>query len=287
MRPSLPLLVAGGVVLALSAACHRSWAPTPNGAAAPPPSAEPVPYADGVTAAHGWKPADDSTARVRPLDLTHLTAFRLMSARRGGLRVLVYYNSALAAQVAEWRTPDRSVVELDFADSGPSGTRRGRRTLTLSSQIPAEDPTMRRDVDALVAHRIESAMARLLLACDTRLVDKAMLFRNTAAATGARTFSDAEIQALGRDVDLLLEVHFIPASASPDGFEVSVKAVRTRDARLLAWSSSANAAPVVDRTIVPVAGQGYREETRRRQVSLDDRASSALQLALEQVARTY
>lgn len=139
------------------------------------------------------------------------------------------------------------------------------------------------DLDALLAHRIEASLTRLLLACDTRVVDKAMLIRRTAATTKAKTFSEAEILALGESVDLIIEVAFIPVSPSPDGFEVGVKAVRTKDARLLAWSSSANMPKQT--AMVAQAGVGYRE--RRVAVSLDDRATSALGMALEQVARAY
>ena len=269
--------------LGLVVACHSAWVPTPQGAPAPPPTAEPVSYAHDLTAANGWKPPADSLRGG--FDISHLTAFRMMSARRGGLRVLVYYNSALSSQVSGWRTPSRQVLELDFDESGARGASQGHRTLTLSTQVPADEQGGVQDLDALLAHRIESSLTRLLLAVDTRVIDKAMLFRKTAAASGARSFSEAEIRALGEDVDLLLEVAFIPQSASADGFEVGVRAVRTKDARLLAWSSSANTpAPIA---YVAQAGEGFREVKGRHAVSLDDRALSALQMALEQVARSY
>ena len=276
--PLISLLCA----LVLTGACGKTFVPTPQGAMAPPPSAQPYAYANEVTAANGWTPRDSGRYLV---DLGELAAFRMMSARRGGLRVLVYYNSALSSQVSAWRTPSREVLELDFDERGAGGARSGRRTLTLSTQVAADQPVAGQDLDALLAHRIEATLTRLLLAVDTRVMDKAMLFRRTAAATGVRTVSEAEIRALEKDVDLLIEVAFIPSSASRDGFEVGVKAVRTKDARLLAWSSSANARE--SSMVVAEAGRGYTEVDSRQIVSLDARAATALQLALSQVARTY
>lgn len=274
-------LAAGLNLLAFSSACRSAYTPTPQGAVAPAPSASPMAYANDVTAANGWTPPPDRVTSA--VDLSHLTPFRMLSAKQGGMRVLVYYNSALSSQVSAWRTPSRQVLELDFDEVGPTGRSRGTRTLALSTQYAVDEVAGQQDLDALLAHRIEASLTRLLLAADTRVIDKAMLFRKTAAATRARTFSEAEIRALGNDVDLLIEVAFIPGSPSPDGFEVGVKAVRTKDARLLAWSTSANTvAPTV---IVAQAGRGFRE--RREAVSLDDRATAALQQALEQVARAY
>jgi hypothetical protein len=201
------------------------------------------------------------------------------------MRILVYYNSALSSQVSAWRTPTREVLELDVDEAGTDGARRGRRTLSLSSQVAAEDPVGAKNLDALLAHRIESCLTRILLAADARVMDKALLLRRSAASTGARTLSEAEIRALDKDVDLLLEIGFIPRSPSADGFEVSVRAVRTRDARLLAWSSSANAP--TSTSFVAQPHRGYQAMIGHQAISLDERAASALQLAVAQVARTY
>jgi len=132
-------------------------------------------------------------------------------------------------------------------------------------------------------------ITNLLLESGARVLDKALLYRKVAQGAQTGSYSDTEIRALSQDVDLLLEVTFVPNPRVPEGYDVGVKAVRTRDAAVLALTSSAGMPRSLEEVsrFVPVAGVGYEEKTGVRRLSLDALCSNATDDALHQVALRY
>ena len=119
---------------------------------------------------------------------------------------------------------------------------------------------------------------------NARVLDKGLLFRRAASKSPA-TYADAELRSLSSDVDLLLEVTFLPRPTAPDGFEIGLRAIRTKDAAIVAQVSSAELElrTVSFQQFTALEGV-YTPRTETRAVSLRDMCHSVMQQAMTQIA---
>ena len=272
------------------AACH-TYIPTPAGTTAAPVSVAQYEYPADATHANGWHLPEDSTARRNAVATNYsdaLIAFKRLTSGQKPLRVAVYYNSKLTPEVAAVRRPAGNVVELDYEEHGPKGTSTGRQTLRFAADgSQSAVSSGAQNVDALMAQQLEAAIVGHLLEANARVVDKGLLFRKSAAAKPGSGAADAELRALSNDVDLVMEVTFVPNAAAHDGFELGLRAIRTKDATVLAQISSAESTRRSGGGNEYVAQQGGYVQASAKAVSLRDLCNVIMAQAMSQVAARY
>jgi hypothetical protein len=286
------LLIALAIV-ATSTACRSTWTPTPVGTTAAPVTVATYEYPAEVTHANGWRPPED-TARRRAMaaDMEYsraLESFRRVALRNPPMRVVVYYNGSLSSSVQSVRRPAAGVLEVDYQEAGPKGKTSGKKTIRLYSEgDETSAPVGAQNIDAVVAQRLETAIIQHLMEGNARVLDKGLLYRKTAMAKSAPTQSDAELRALSGDVDLVIEVTFLPSASAADGFEMGLRAIRTKDAMIVAQVSSVELERRAATTTRFVAAEGgYVATSETKTISLRDLCHSVMRDAMTQVASRY
>lgn len=275
------------LLLAGVAACSPK--PVPLAPAHVPPAAPraAVEGTGNTTAVDGWRPpAAPAASQARTS--AGADAARARFARGARPRVLVYYNSNIASAISGWHTPSRDVIEMSMVRQQGAARQSSNGRITLSTEYAVSPQDGGRDIDELLSTRLEMALTRALLDVGTTVVDRNLLFRLRADKERTTAISEAELRALQKDVDLVIEATFVPVPESPEGMDVRMKALATNGARVLSMVSSLDVARSRSTSsIEAVAGRGYETVTRTTAITLEQRLRSALDQLLGDVATRY
>lgn len=203
------------------------------------PSVSPAPftYDASVTAANGYGTGSRASLEEHEAAVARLRQFVTANPKQS--RIVVYFNSRLSEFRAR-RSGTTNVLEVESRDGAEGAERVGRRTFRLYTEAAEKLPAAsEQPLDAILANALETAVTADLLRANAHVVDKALLFRQVAQAASINAFSEAEIKALSESADLLIEIRFLPNAQRVEGFELTLRAIRTRDARLVAQVTTA------------------------------------------------
>ncbi len=287
-----PFLLTG--VALLGAACApKVWVPpTPGRVEEARPVASVTPTQQ-VTAADGWRPPPPAAGAAvgggtAPDAQDGMRAFEAMTRRRSTpVRTVVYFNERLSSALSNWSMPARDVLEVDVQRTGGKGNATQRARVTLGTEFALPVETGSRPIAEALANRLEQAIVRDLLSAGASVRDKGLVVRQAGAQAATSELSAAELAALKKDVDLVVEASLLP-SADASGIEVRLRAIATADARILSLVTSSDIASTVSTTgIEAVAGRGYEEVTRTTTVPLEKRLRASLDRVMLEVAARF
>ena len=223
---------------------------TPPGQVPPPPAERRT--ADALPGETGMMARPETEARV-DVDAA-VRAFATAYAAQGAPRVMVYFNRELSAEVEEWVSSERVVIEGQSREV-KNGERTDRAGGVAISQQYANSDGGRFGPGERWMWEFEQAVAEMLLDARVNLIDRAVVMRRQAAAgdemlgdaqTSARTL---EMQALDQYADLLLELWVVSSDESDVGYELRAQVKNLDDGRLV--------------TTVTTWGEGLGGEPRR------------------------
>ncbi|MFP4459648.1 MAG: hypothetical protein ACLFSQ_08695 [Candidatus Zixiibacteriota bacterium] len=208
------------------------WKETPPGNTAPPRDMQiyqdrlPQPADNFRHRGNYYESNDRSTTKSSTSNYQNLGCNILKHIKTG-----IFYNSDLNTRISSWHIEDKNVLEF---------TTKGNNEITKKVYTERYIPYTNQveDIDEILSATIEERIMHILLQSEARIIDKALALRQTANELELTDLREAEISALREKIDLLIEVNFIPSQASEDGYEVRIKAMRTKDGAVLSYRTT-------------------------------------------------
>ena len=143
-----------------------------------------------------------------------------------------------------------------------------RRPFTSGSQLGEGQPW---------ARYVEELILQRFLDSGSSIMDRNLLLRITADNMGTDDLFAAELGALKGEVDVIIEAHLEANPDAPEGYDVSVRATRTEDAKVLSYRSSRSMDKEKARRDYFVAVQGgFQRETDVEYLTLDEMTLSVV-----------
>lgn len=196
--------------------------------------------------------ADDDAA-----DQAILTAFRTAYAKAGSPRVAVYFNRELSDEVREWIPGDQVQAEVQiqqtFNGQSLAGPVSGQVTTDAKADVRSRQYVGvtggRDDPRESWKWEFEDAITRLFLDADANVVDRAVMFRQTARQSPQTAGMDGtvsttlnEMSALEKYADVLVEMK-VTRSGSALGYDFRATAKNIKTGRMLATAFVNNSKP--------------------------------------------
>lgn len=243
-----------------------------------------VPATPPTTAADGWSGPE----AVMPENLSYdmspgISELRAAISRGGRLRAVVYFNERLSERISSWQTNQRGVLEATISGSTNASGR--MRVYTEYRNDAVEGRAM---MNSWLGEYLEQLVSSAMLEANVTLVDKGLLTRRAAASSGIDELNQAELLALTGDADVVLEVTFKANPMVAEGYDVVVRALRTRDAAVLARASTAGHHRGSSSQAQYVAREGgFERVTTQSQSTLEYLTGYAMTSAMQQIAQRY
>lgn len=267
---------------------------TPPGQVPPPPAhAAPAP-ALGDEQPSVAEHDDETAASEREADI--IDAFRSAYLKSGSPRLAIYFNRELSDEIREWIPGDQfyAAVQLRHSVSGHDlATGPVRREATADAQADVKSRHYvgatggRDDPREAWKWEFEDAITRLFLEGDANVVDRAVMFRQTAKQTpqtagmdGAISTTLNEMSALETFADVLVEIK-VTRSGSPLGYDFRATAKNVKSGRILGTAFVNGAADKNAKPRYVATDNGYERQDATADLTVE-KVSRELALTLMQ-----